>query len=853
MDDLKRQIEGLPEERQVALLLRRLERSERARQDAEVLLESRARELDRINKELLRREEDLRDQLDLNTRQLLAAQRTANIATLFRERGGEFVFSPEFARLIGAKPDELIDAPSLLECIHPLDRDRVAKMESHFYTEHPPGVDHHYEHRLIRKSDQELRWLRWTLRREIDESGRLGSVLGTVQDITESRQADRRVKALRLLAERRVRILSQLTEDLEGATRSEQQISSFLQAIMDAVPQGIAVFDSHLKLAAWNAQLVNLTEIDGAKLVVGMPFESPPDVGVGRTREIKRNDDGNVLDETYERELTDGRIVQVDVIGRTDGSMVRIYSDVTRFKLVEADLRSQGVELSGRVDDLVQLSRELRKSKAEAEKANRYKSRFLAMMSHDIRTPMNGILGMLEVLQASDLDDDQSRQLGLARDSGKQLSTLLNDIIEIVRAESGKMQLHTEAIDLHQTVSGIFEFWRTANVAQGVKLSCEIDKSLPRQVMLDPTRFRQLIDNLLSNALKYSSQGQITLRAKRADDVLRIEVQDDGPGISNDQQDKLFMDFTRVPGNAANSGESAGLGLAICRRIVSAMDGEIGVESDAGKGSTFWFELPFVSANEATSAAQSSSVDEADFGILKGATVLVAEDLPTNREVLRAMLQPWGCELVMAHDGAEALDIAAAGNVDIALMDVNMPRMDGVDATQAIRALSSEIADVPIIGVTAHVMEDEQQRLLAAGMNALVPKPIDREILGATMVQLLLAQNRPELQPDCELFEETTIETLLASLPAASGKTILQHALTDIEQLTADFAEAATCSDDDAIGRAAHSLKGVAGNIGAVRLAGLVSDASNLDLDRIMQAAADTTQDIRRRCDDLEV
>lgn len=843
----------LPLEQQVQLLRRRLHRSEQARQEAECLLENRARELDRTNRELREREETLLERLELDNRQLLAAQRTARIATVYRARGEKFAFSPEFRELLGLPAGQVASLDKLRNAIHPLDRRRVERSEFEFYTAAPTDSDHSYEHRILRVSDRSIRWLRWTLRRETDDQGRIARVFGTVQDITEQREASRRVIALRKLADRRILALDKLTAELEASTRHEQQAVSFLRAVLETVPQGIAVFDEDMRLAVWNSPVAGLTEVRSIDLIEGLTFEKfatlhwKHDPAANSDR-LHRDSFGKVVKQAFEQLLSDGRIVQVDVIPRQVGGMVKIYTDVSQFKAIEADLRAKGTELTRKVDDLVSVSSELRRSRSLAEQANRSKSQFLAMMSHDIRTPMNGVLGMLDTLSRTELDGSQRKQLNLARESGRQLNVLLSDIIEIVRAEAGKLDLQPEPIDLRQTISGCFAFWQQANTNDAISLRCDIDAGLPVIVMLDPVRIRQLIDNFVSNALKYSGSGEVRLAATHRGPFLRIEVSDDGPGIDKKHQVQLFEDFSRTSSVLAAGEQSAGLGLAICKRVVRAMDGEIGVDSELGKGCCFWAEIPLLRPSQQTLRELAERREEADGRNLTGSRVLVAEDIETNRIVLATMLEQLGCRTTMVEHGKAAVKAVQHGDFDFVLMDVNMPVMDGREATRRIRKLKGEKARIPIIGVTAHVLQEDREELLAAGMDALVAKPVSLDALKAGMggvaVHAGRAQPIAKIQP---LLDEGTCITLFDALPADRRERVLNASLNDLSSLGADYATAQAAGDEDGMRRAAHSFKGVAGNIGAVRLAAMLDERGQVDPGDLQAVVADTIAALRDR------
>lgn len=849
---------GLSPQQQIELLERRLRRSEQARQAAEALLEARARELDRSNRELREREERLLERLEFGNRQLLAAQRTAHIATAYRARSDRTVFSPELRELLGLAPAQPLDADSLLHAIHPLDRERVAREETKFYTVFPAGTDHVYEHRIIRYSDQALRWFRWTLRREIDGEGHLLSVFGTVQDITERREASRRAAALRVLADRRVRALSRMTDELKLATHQEQQALAFLRAVIDTVPQGIAVFDEDFRLAVWNSPMAALTEIDPDALSVGLPFNAytalhwQHDPGASTDR-LQRDRRGRVVKQAFVQSLSDGRTVQVDVIPRPGGGMVKIYTDVSQFKAIEGDLRSKSRELADRVDELTRLSSELQRSNFEAEQASRSKSQFLAMMSHDIRTPMNGLLGMLDTLSRTALDAGQRRQLELARASGQQLNLLLDDVIEIVRAESGKIDLQREPQDIRRIVTGSHAFWQEANRNPAIRLHCHVDDALPGFALLDPTRFRQLLDNLVSNALKYTPQGEVRIAALKAGSYLRLEVIDSGPGIARDEQSRLFDDFSRLTMNVGDGSKSAGLGLAICKRLVRAMDGRIGVDSEVGKGSCFWVELPLLACDPPASALLPDTALAPSTASLSEQRILVAEDGETNREVLAIMLEQTGCVFVMVEDGQAAVEAVRNGGFSLVLMDVNMPRLDGAEATRRIRQLPGPQADVPIIGVTAHVLRGEREALIEAGMDAVVAKPLSLRSLLDAIDRVEARRHGLDVEQSAEsavplpVLDTAAVDLLLGSLPVARRQHVLSLSLHEIEALAKQLDSCARAGDAAGVARAAHSLKGVAANIGAQRLAEMMADARDLDLDAFAAVLAETLAALRHQ------
>ncbi len=705
MPDTDPKFEDLPPDQQIALLKRRLERAEKSRQEAETLLEKRARELHRINRDLHQHEQELQQRLNRINLQLLAAQRIAKIATVYRARGSKFHFSSEINRIWGYPIDSEPDPYRIMACVHPLDRKRVQRQEFDFYTTLAPNESHGFEHRIVRHSDRKVRWVRWTLRRDTDELGRFICVRGTVQDITDQRFSERQARAMRLLAERRVRELSQLTKELE-------------------------------------------------------------------------------------------------------------------------------------------------QSNARAEQASRSKSQFLAMMSHDIRTPMNGVLGMLANLAETELNPSQRRQLEIARRSGGQLNVLLNDIIEIVRAEAGKIELQPEPVSLRQTVQGIVDFWRESDKSQSATLQCNIAEDLPETILIDPTRLRQLIDNLVSNALKYAPGGLIRVSALKKGSRLRIEVQDSGPGIAETELSRLFVDFSRLSTMTIDPGQSAGLGLAICRRLVEAMDGRIGLDSRLGKGCTFWFELPLIGVVSFQSGNSADVATPAELPDDRSVKVLIAEDVLTNQQVLAGMLDTLGVNYEIVSDGADALEAVKNSAFDLVLMDVSMPVLDGIEATKAIRALPSPACEVPIIGVTAHVLHGTEEELLSAGMNDYVAKPVDMHGLAAAISRATYGDihtAHARVDEPLPLMDAAATADLFSALSQDRRNAILAQSIEDMDRLCADLDNASQSGDTQAMARAAHSLKGIAGNIGAIQLSALVAEGVKLDAEKIKKTAADTAEDIRGR------
>ena len=396
--------------------------------------------------------------------------------------------------------------------------------------------------------------------------------------------------------------------------------------------------------------------------------------------------------------------------------------DVTRQTQAAADAAVLRERERRQLADLKRLNVELIQARENAERANAAKSRFLAMMSHDIRTPLNGVIGMLDLMDEDTLSDGQRRTLSLARSSGQQLRVLLDDIIDLARAEAGRLQLNPGPTDLPGLLSDCASFWRRGAGEKQLSMETLLGPSLPEWVHVDRVRLRQLIDNLLSNAIKYTASGGVTLVAEYVGGGrLRVEVRDTGIGVPPGRRAELFEEFGQLQLLGSEPG-GAGLGLAICRRIIEVMVGEIGV-LDASPGTCFWFEIPCASI-DAPAKVANASLPRLIKANGAAPRVLVAEDIETNRIVAEGHLRRLGCEVVLVNDGVDAVDAVAGGDFDVVLMDMAMPRMDGPTATRAIRRLPGLAGRTPVVALTAYARPEELAPMIEAGAIASATKPI---------------------------------------------------------------------------------------------------------------------------------
>ncbi|HWT72109.1 MAG TPA: response regulator [Oxalicibacterium sp.] len=405
-------------------------------------------------------------------------------------------------------------------------------------------------------------------------------------------------------------------------------------------------------------------------------------------------------------------------------SNVQLYESLVH---LTRDLESQVVERT----------RELSVARDAAEAASRAKSEFLAVMSHEIRTPMNGVLGMMQLALGEATDPAQREHLETAQYSAEALLAILNDILDFSRLEAGNLEFDAAHFDLFKTVDSVVKLMDARTRAASLSLSADYAPDLPRMLVGDAGRLRQVLLNLLSNALKFTERGGVSLHVDRlagdAEQVLlRFTVIDSGIGIAPEAQGRLFQSFSQADGSISRRFGGTGLGLSICRKIVELQGGRIGVDSTLGVGSRFWFELAFAPCVDDVAPAPAEALAPCSEGL----RILLAEDNEINQKVASSLLKKAGHTVHVVPNGHEAVRAVQADAYDVILMDMHMPEMDGLAATRAIRGLPAPASNLPIVALTAAGALSDIQTCMDAGMNYFLVKPFRMERLGSILSAL---------------------------------------------------------------------------------------------------------------------
>lgn len=666
-----------------------------------------------------------------------------------------------------------------------------------------------------------------------------------------------------------------------------------LTAAVEATGAGIAVADARhadLPVVYCNRAFLEMTGYD-ADEVLGrsLRFLEGPDTSPETAEELRRaHTTGQAAAVEILNYRKDGtpfwNAVSLQPMAGPDGRLrwlVASCTDVTRRHQSERELRDAQDQLTKLAAETFALAEDLDRAREEAEEAriaaenaSRAKSRFLAMMSHELRTPMTAVIGMGDLLMGTPLSDEQKTFVKTLRSSADTLLTILNDVLDFSKIEAGQLALEEIDFSLPRLVDDVVQLFLVRAAAKGLALSASIADDTPRHVRGDPTRLRQVLFNLVSNAIKFTERGGVEIAVWMADAeadgdgmILRFEVEDTGIGMSEEQRVRLFGAFVQADASTNRKYGGTGLGLAICKRLVEAMGGEITVTTDPGSGSTFRFSVrlrralgapsadtaweppqrapgenpsPPPTAAAAASGAGASLVPAIDPAPVSpvSLSLLLAEDNEINRMLIAAMLERIGHRVEAVADGRAAVDAVQAGSFDAILLDMEMPVMDGRAATRAIRRMAEPLSTIPIIGISADALPEHRESHLAAGLDAYLTKPVDWEQLNSVIVDLAsrprdgrAGQAATAVTPmptaDRDGFARLALvdRIKLAELRLALGADSLGSMLrllpeTAMRELTA-IRSALMGNRPRDLKQAAHTLSGLAANFGTPRVAAI--------------------------------
>jgi PAS domain S-box-containing protein len=594
-----------------------------------------------------------------------------------------------------------------------------------------------------------------------------------------------------------------VARDITRRKRAEEALERERRQLRDVVahaPVAMAILDAEGTLLAHSEQWLPLWRLTPLSLPARRHGDSLP---AAFAEALARSRKGPVV--SPEEQL----------IERPDGSAVYVTWAVHPWRGPAGDVAG-AVAVAQDIDVLV-------RARQAAQETSRVKSEFLANVSHELRTPLNGVLGMARLLLDTSLDTTQKEYAEIIRRSGRELLGVVDAILDFARAEAGRLELEETEVAPRRIVEEVCASLAREAAAKGVHVTSMVADEVPPLLRGDGARLRQVLLNLLGNAIKFTPAGTVVARvgvvrgSSEGDTVLRFEVADSGIGIDAATQARLFQPFVQADGSATRRYGGAGLGLALCRRIVTTMGGQIGVRSEPGQGSTFWFTVHFRRPDADTRVKEAET--------RRGGRILVVEDNTVNQKVAVAMIESLGYGAEAVGNGLEAVEACSRQTYEAILMDCQMPQMDGFKATAFIRQREGLSHRTPIIALTASVTAEDRQRCLAAGMDDYLSKPVPREALASTLRKWIATPGTP---PAVE--SAATPSTLAASHPlrvleAHAGPRALAEVidvfLQTIPRRLDDLRQAHARVDVDSIRALAHSLKGASAQIGARGMADL--------------------------------
>ncbi len=718
---------------------------------------------------------------------LALALETANLGWWERTSDGRDYWSPRAREIWGIAPDVVPSVGVWRTCLHPEDRrtldDSLDLAEGR-----------HVRNYRVVHADGSVHYVR--SQRLVTRNASSGGVmaLGTVLDYT----------------------------DLETLRRAAELDRETLASAINAMRDGMLIYDASERVVAWNARLLEIWPWLGDILAPGVSYASIPCAVLKRANENRTLEEIETAIAERRRSFAaggapaielaiDGRVHVVNRIPLADGGSLGIVRDVTEERAYQTELEA---------------------AKRAAEAANEAKTRFLANMSHELRTPLAGIVSMLGLLDEAALDDEGWRQVSYARGSAKHLISVVGDILDLSKLEISDIALNRHPFDLALlTNDSIHPLGATAR-KKGLELDVAVAESARSVRVGDAVRIRQILTNLVGNAIKFTMAGRVSVAVSAAGEFVTFAVTDTGPGIAHDEQAHLFEDFAQVDSSSARRHEGVGLGLAISRRLAIAMAGELTVESDVGRGATFRLVLPLpFYAGAATGLAEPPPPPPP--ARLDGAWLLLAEDNEVNRYGIVRILEKMGAKVDAVGDGAEAVAAAARRRYDAILMDVQMPGIDGLEATREIRAGSGPNKAALIVALTANAFTADRTKCLRVGMDRFLTKPVDAADLYealADSASVRAARTSPQpVAPAADpgtWIDRARIRTLEADGGAGFAAALLGRFAATLEPEVQSLDEALAAGDVVKVAALGHALKSSSRMVGA---AGLGEAAETLE------------------------
>jgi len=653
--------------------------------------------------------------------------------------------------------------------------------------------------------------------------------------------------------------------DITRHVHTEEELAktqSQFRLALDHMPNGIVFSGEDMNRVFFNSKYIELHDYPDDLLKVGDSVLAEVffqidrgDYGSGEKDDlIEEVMDFYLRGEavSYERTILEDRILHFDVAPTPGGGYVSISTDITERKRAENALKE---------------------AKEQAEAATEAKTEFVAVVSHEVRTPMNGVLGMARLLLETRLSSEQRDFAQNVVSSGEALLTILNDLLDISKLETGKLEIENIPFAPSQVVADTISVMTSGARAKGLELTYEISSDLPEVLVGDVNRVRQILFNLLSNAIKFTSQGGITVAVtgstnKDGGYAFELSVSDTGVGLAKKDAEKIFAPYVQASVDVARKYGGTGLGLSICRHLAELMDGEMRLESKRGKGSTFTLSLNLPVGNDKDVVVSPPSLETQDAlqELPFAPRVLLADDNAMNRKVAMGLMRRLTSAISVAENGQQVLDkIAKEGLFDIVLMDHHMPVMDGIEATLRIRALDGPASKIPIIGLTAAATRDEIERCIDAGMDDVITKPIDPGRLHETVRGLIAGNSATGLVDAADVtFSNKTARELEILEPAVLLQLAEDHgenALADFISMFRDmadeavrkFAEASSDGNLPVMMVRVHDLKSGAAIVGLTRLSQLSWDIELACNDGLLEDARELGLQLRMVLDEAKV